>query len=474
LDWKYLYFLVSFCIGVLAGFQGIYNRFKQQSSTAVKTSWGVLYLLSRGVLATTLFLIAIINGVVKSKYLLWALVFGATSEIALRTQFYIRETTKGGRTSDLLKGPFDLVKWYQDFFLVKAQESSAQARKRFIKSNLPESVSFPDLCVRAVLNLNAYPAEQMKMVTVIASEVAKLRDKYKEDCEKIDAPSRDQLNKEYCIRLGYAVLNAGGEKAFQILLVEEPTDIGGALERGSPVKEITGIVGLDDSPPYYAETYEALFELERVENDFIWVSTTTRKLRFLNRFKGKLTVRDRPDRPPPIGANAPPVEVDVKLDSGSKNFGLSWQLNEATPASFEVEIEIQPPPEKDDLVEFTVSWRSRYSTPVYRDEALTPVTIGDKTYPAYAGVNRRIPTKHLSIQFRFPSEYGLKAEDVTPIVAMYSQTVEFLHKAELERISVRKTTYFGNLVVDLEVNEARRRYLYGIAWMPPFRPGSNS
>jgi hypothetical protein len=455
---------------MLAGFQGVHNRFKPESFTAANSWWGRLYLLSRGLLASALFLAAVVNGVVKDNHLFWALIYGATSELIFRTRFYIKETEKDGRTSDLIKGPFDLIKWYQDLFLEKASQSLAEARKQFIKSNLPQSVSFPDLCVRVVRNLNAYPTEKAETVAVIASEVAKLREMYKESCDKSSA-SPDQLNQEYSELLGYAALNADGKKCFWILLGEVPTEIKGELAAKSPVREITGIVGLDDSPPYYAETYQALFELERLENDFVWVTTTRRRLRFLEPFHGKLTVRDRPERLPDIPENAPLVEVDVKYESGSKNFGLSWQLKEVSAASFEAEIEIQPPPDKDDLVEFTVSWRSRFSAPVYRDEAITSVTVGDKTYPAYVGVIRRIPTKELSIQFRFPPEYGLKEEDVTPIVAMYSQTVEFLHTAELERISVRKTTYFGNLVLDFEINEARQGYIYGIAWTPPSRPG---
>jgi hypothetical protein len=47
MDWNYLYSIVAFVIGGLAGFQGVYERYKKDSPKASTTLPGFFYLLTR-------------------------------------------------------------------------------------------------------------------------------------------------------------------------------------------------------------------------------------------------------------------------------------------------------------------------------------------------------------------------------------------------------------------------------------------
>jgi hypothetical protein len=56
-DWNYAYAFVSFVVGALAGFQAIYDRYRDEFGTAVNTAFGCGYLLSRGLIPAIFFLL---------------------------------------------------------------------------------------------------------------------------------------------------------------------------------------------------------------------------------------------------------------------------------------------------------------------------------------------------------------------------------------------------------------------------------
>lgn len=217
MDWRYLYAFLTFAIGALAGFQGIYDRFKKDSISASKTSYGILYLFSRGIFPAVIFLLLYGSQVFESRIPLWAIICGTSFEAIFRAKFFIKEEQKDGGTVDLLKGPFDLLHWYQNYMLEETAISLAGSRKDFIKSNLPEELPFLELCNRVSRNLHAYPQDQKHVRRGIQNEIRKLKDKHN-DALRAGADSEANIDQQYREQLGYMVLNNAGERGFFTLL----------------------------------------------------------------------------------------------------------------------------------------------------------------------------------------------------------------------------------------------------------------
>ncbi len=227
LDWKFLFAALSFLVGALAGFQGIHSRFKKDSISASRTLFGFLYLLSRGAIPAAIFVFVYGSGLIERYLILWALTCGVSAETVLRSKFYIKETDKDGGSIDLIKGPFDLLQWYQNFVLEEAATSLAGTRKRFVKRTLPKGPSFLVLCDRVINNLSAYPPDQAITIEVVRTHVETLRNNFNEVNSTTNPDARTALNQQFSEQLGYAVLNAAGKRGFQTLLVEaEAVEVG--------------------------------------------------------------------------------------------------------------------------------------------------------------------------------------------------------------------------------------------------------
>src|SRR6266849_6663922 len=118
MNWNYLYCLLALLVGLLAGFQGIYNRYKKDSMDALGTLPGIAYLLSRGLMPATGFIIVYATGLIETRLAVWSLGFGLGTETALRTRFYLGDAQKpGGNIEAVSKGLADLLQWYQNRFL---------------------------------------------------------------------------------------------------------------------------------------------------------------------------------------------------------------------------------------------------------------------------------------------------------------------------------------------------------------------
>lgn len=247
MNWNYLYSMVAFIIGGLAGFQGVYERYKKDSPKASTTLPGFFYLLTRAAFPAGIFAGLYGSGLIESKLLLTALACGTGAELFLRTKVFIKQEQRGpGNIEDLLKGPLDLLRWYQNLFLEAASTSLAQSKKAFVDKQLPDDVGFRDLCERVFRNMEAYdpPPPALK------SEVEKLKDEFEKDVlplRPIDGGTAPQLEetdfvgqfkeitkkfdnqvqaivdqakleRQYRYKLGYLVYKHVGRKGFNTLL----------------------------------------------------------------------------------------------------------------------------------------------------------------------------------------------------------------------------------------------------------------
>jgi hypothetical protein len=203
LDWNYFYSLLAFLVGLAAGFQGIYERYQKDSLRASVTFPGIFYLLTRGAVPALIFVTLYGYRIIESRLLLQALACGTGAELVLRSRVYVKQEQKDGSIEELLRGPFDLLRWYQNLFLESIADFLAETRKRFVKTNLPEEMDFLALCDRVLSNMGAWPSQQA--MTDMETAVNKLNEEF--DKEQQKGTSGLELEKKFRLKLGYLILN---------------------------------------------------------------------------------------------------------------------------------------------------------------------------------------------------------------------------------------------------------------------------
>jgi hypothetical protein len=203
-------------VGLLSGFQGIYERYHVDSLRAGATAPGFFYLVTRAALPSVLFVVAYSYNLISSDMLLLkALGFGTGTEVLLRSRVYVKQTEKGSaQLEDLLRGPLDLLKWYQDLFLGLAAARLAEIRREFIDNHLPSGRSFTDLRIDVLNNLGAWPNEDER--NKLDSALSTLQVKYV--TEKGEGKN-GQLDQKYRLKLAYLILEGFGKRGFKTLVV---------------------------------------------------------------------------------------------------------------------------------------------------------------------------------------------------------------------------------------------------------------
>lgn len=214
-DWAYLNALASFGVGVVAGLQGISGAYGKNLGRAWRTPPGLAYLAIRGVVPAVVFVSLYGAGKIDQPLSLWALVLGAGVEVALRSTFFVGQTQRaGGSVEDLLKGPLDLLRWFQNLFLESIDDSLARAKIDFVRKHLPQGLDFPELWTRATNRLIAFQNEQTKgTVTALLQQIKGEYDA--EIARGLVATDIDQKHRE---KLGLLILNKTGEGGFKTLL----------------------------------------------------------------------------------------------------------------------------------------------------------------------------------------------------------------------------------------------------------------
>jgi hypothetical protein len=206
--------LLAFFIGAASGFQDIFDKYRRQSSAAVATLPAVLYLISRGALPAVVFFLLLRSGALKVNLWAYALAIGTTSELFLRSSFYIKQTERpGGGIDELLRGPLDLLKWYQNLVLVEMVSTRLAAKRvDFVRKNLPNG-DFRSLCTIVQSNLDAWTDEDSR--AKLEQKITELINAFEQVKASSSAPP--QLDEIYRLKLGYAILNAGGPTIFKTL-----------------------------------------------------------------------------------------------------------------------------------------------------------------------------------------------------------------------------------------------------------------
>ncbi len=216
----YLPASISFIIGLFAGFQGVYERCGKDSLLASRTFPGTAYLLSRGGVPAALYSLAFSSNLISSDLWLWAAAIGSGAEIFLRSQFYIRQTEvpqtadsqQPGQLLELVRGPLDLLRWYQNLFLGLADNQLAEGRRVFVEKHMPKK-PFEELCDLVLTNKDAFNDPS------INQQIENITLRFKEEFLE-SGDTSDLRQRKYALKLGYRIRSIAGQKGFVTLLRE--------------------------------------------------------------------------------------------------------------------------------------------------------------------------------------------------------------------------------------------------------------
>ena len=212
-DWNYAYAFVAFVVGTLAGFQAIYDRYKDESGTAVHTLPGYGYLFSRGAVPVIFFLILYHTYQVRSYLFGLAVGLGLGTEVVLRSQFQVKSSRpkKGAlATENTFFGFFNLLDWYQKLFLELINTRIAAKRQKIVRQavrRIPEGMTFDKLCEVVKINVGALDQKERNSVL---DEISKQLADYAREMAQNGGNAAEQIETKFRYKLGYWIYNSTG------------------------------------------------------------------------------------------------------------------------------------------------------------------------------------------------------------------------------------------------------------------------
>jgi hypothetical protein len=128
-----LYIFFTFCLGTVAGFQGIVARISGEWAMALRTIWGFSYIIARGAMPAVLYALLHKLHLLSLQPLYEALVLGVGSETVLRSRILlVFKSSPGQPPTEETKGPLDFLFWFQQFFIDRAGNVLARLRMKTI------------------------------------------------------------------------------------------------------------------------------------------------------------------------------------------------------------------------------------------------------------------------------------------------------------------------------------------------------
>lgn len=165
----YWWALLAMCVGVLAGFQGIYLRHPTYAMRLCSRPLGAWYLATRGAVPGAAFAAIYSAGYFSLDPWFLAIVVGVSAEGILRTKVFVTQAKDEEEIKDLLYGPFSLLQWYQELFLVRMGTDVAAWRKKKAQSYIDLSVNLDKFVTRLRDNANLMNGKRDIIIKAIES-----------------------------------------------------------------------------------------------------------------------------------------------------------------------------------------------------------------------------------------------------------------------------------------------------------------
>jgi hypothetical protein len=225
-----------------------------------------------------------------------------------------------------------------------------------------------------------------------------------------------------------------------------------------------------DTHDFYSECTEMTVTLEKTRKDFMWKYSVLRTIHFLRDFARTIKTGAWATVPTHLQHLARPIKWTIGCPKHSK-IKVESTILKATASRIEVDLHFTPQPKAGDVVEFSGNFSSKFLNPIFRDDVVEPahLEIARRKFAVYDGHIPITATKRLVVRFRFPSRLGLKLNDLSPFVGRYTSGFNYLEPEEMRRLRIRQESLDGNIEIDLDIDEPRLGFMYGLAWNPPKR-----
>ena len=211
-----MYVFLTFCLGTVAGFQGIVARIPREWEMALRTIYGFSYIIARGAMP------AILYAVLHKLHLLSlqsplfeAVVLGVGSETVLRSRILlVFKSSPGQPPTEETKGPLDFLFWFQQFFIDRAGNVLARLRMKAIG----EFYDKPELRLKQLVDNVQANAGALggQMAEAKQAADATLQD-YFVVVGKAPQPFTAQQEQNWNRRLGFALYNVLTSDNFRAL-----------------------------------------------------------------------------------------------------------------------------------------------------------------------------------------------------------------------------------------------------------------
>ena len=222
----------------------------------------------------------------------------------------------------------------------------------------------------------------------------------------------------------------------------------------------------------FAEYVRHLVELVEQSGSLVWRYSITRRLKFTSRFTEAIQ-HGAWEAVPPSETSGCNIKWSARFHNGNKAFKLTPTEEICTGDNCQISLNIEPKPEANDFIEYSVLFVSPYLNPVFLEDIRDPrakIIINETEFLCTDGMVPIVRTQNLKIHFRFPPILGLKPEDFVPIVGSYTNKIDYLVESEMKRMIVNKENFGGNVLIDIYIQSPLLQHMYGVAWNPVKRP----
>jgi hypothetical protein len=221
----------------------------------------------------------------------------------------------------------------------------------------------------------------------------------------------------------------------------------------------------------FAEFCRNLVELVDQSGSLVWRLSQTRRLKFTSRFIDPIKHGVNVEVPYSDGKIM--FRWSVSYHDGNKPFKLTPIEENCTCDNCLISLNIEPKPEANDFIEYSVSFESPYLNPVFLEDIRDPRTQAIIKGTKYLCFDVQVPivrVQDFKTQYRFPSVLGLKPEDFAPFVGSYSNKIDYLVESEMKRMTVNQDNFGGNVFIEISIQSPLLHHAYGVAWNPVKRP----
>jgi hypothetical protein len=206
-------------IGLLSAGQAIQSKQGSDFFSALSTAWGSVYWLSRGLVPAATYLVWYFAQHPPAHSVLAATLCGLGSEAFLRTKLYVGQappSTSGGKAEDIFVGLFNLIEWYQAYFLKRSGIALAKRRRKLVSEMLKATSDFRTLS-RHVKASAASLNEDEKIE--VRNKTNDLLSEFNKEMMGTPEAEAVRIHETFIYELGYALLKLVGQRGLSTLIL---------------------------------------------------------------------------------------------------------------------------------------------------------------------------------------------------------------------------------------------------------------